>query len=389
MVSKFEKAIFIIGSTAVGKTKLGIDIAQSINGEIISSDSMQIYQKASLMTAKPTAEEQILIKHHLIDFLPLTTMNFCVRDYQKLALAAVEDITSRGKVPIFVGGTMYYIESILYDREFHEGGQYEAEETEIIQELKEADEKFLNEDINPRHMRNAYTYYKNTGIKPSDRKFDNKLRFENSVVIWLYCDTEILRNRARKRIEGMIKEGGLEEIKEVLENAHTEGYTKGVLQSIGYKEFEEYLNDPLCLENCIEKLLTSTVQYSRKQIRWIKNRMEPFFHVNKINTDNAEDWGNIRQQGIEALNNYVNISQVSIPKIESYNCESCGVVLRGKSEWDQHLKSSRHKRKQEAEISDDDQVRNCEVCDKHIKGNINWNKHIKSRKHLRRVRNNK
>ncbi|OMJ80480.1 hypothetical protein SteCoe_19228 [Stentor coeruleus] len=386
MVSKFDKAIFIIGSTAVGKTKLGIDIAQSINGEIISSDSMQIYQKASLMTAKPTLEEQSLIKHHLIDFLPLTTVNFCIRDYQKLALAAVDDITSRGKIPIFVGGTMYYVESILYDKEFHEGGQYEAEENEIIQELKEVDEKFLNEDVNPRHVRNAYSFFKNTGIKPSDRKFDNKLRFENSVVIWLYCDTEILRNRARKRIEGMIKEGGLEEIREVLENAHKEGYTKGVLQSIGYKEFEEYLNNPSCLEECIERLLTSTVQYSRKQIRWIKNRMEPYFQVNKINTDNAEDWASIRQQGIEALNHSVSTLQVSIPKLESFNCESCGVILRGKSEWDQHIKSSRHKRKQEAEIIDDELVRNCEMCDKQITGLVNWSKHVKSRKHMRRAR---
>ena len=146
---RYEKAIFIIGSTAVGKTKLGIDLALHINGEIIS-------RKASLMTAKPTLEEQKLVKHHLIDILPISTTDFTVREYQQLALDAVQDIISRGKTPIFVGGTMYYIESMLYDRVFTPGDSalQEPDEGEILRKIQEFDEKLLTEidSKNSRHL---------------------------------------------------------------------------------------------------------------------------------------------------------------------------------------------------------------------------------------------
>ena len=267
---RYEKAIFIIGSTAVGKTKLGIDLALHINGEIISSDSMQIYQKASLMTAKPTLEEQKLVKHHLIDILPISTTDFTVREYQQLALDAVQDIISRGKTPIFVGGTMYYIESMLYDRVFTPGDSalQEPDEGEILRKIQEFDEKLLTEidSKNSRHLRNAYNYLVKTGNKPSEKSNQNKLRFDQSFIIFLYCDTDVLESRIRKRIENMIADGGLDEIREILENSN-QGFTKGVLQSIGYKEFEPFMSDSTKLQECIDSLVTSTLQYSKKQIR--------------------------------------------------------------------------------------------------------------------------
>ena len=241
MARIFERAVFVIGSTAVGKTKLGIDIAKHINGEIISTDSMQIYQKASLMTAKPTFEEQQQVKHHLIDFLPLNKRNFTVREYQELALSAASDIVSRGKTPVFVGGTMYYVESVLFDKDYpHENLIPEIPDSEVLKNLELVDESFVKtNDSNPRHLRNAYFYYLTTGKKPSERVLEQKLRFKHSIIIWLQCSLEVLELRVRKRIEMMIQDGGLTEIEEVLDSCQCDS-TRGVLQSIGYKEFEPF-----------------------------------------------------------------------------------------------------------------------------------------------------
>lgn len=387
MISRYEKAIFIIGSTAVGKTKLGIDLALHVNGEIISSDSMQLYQKASLMTAKPNLEEQSMVKHHLIDFLPITTTDFTVRDYQRLALNAVDDITSRGKTPLIVGGTMYYIESLLYDRTFTPGDCAEPSENEnLLEKIREIDEKYDLDTKNPRRLRNNYNYIVKTGCKPSEKPVNNQLRFTNSFVIWLHCDNNILENRVRKRISEMIQQGGLREIEEIMAENHSD-YTKGVLQSIGYKEFESYFKDPATLQVCIDNLITKTMQYSKKQIRWIKNRMQPYLNINVINTDHAEDWENIKGQGILALNSDVNAKEVVIKRVEVKNCEKCGVSLNGRSEWEQHLKSRRHKKNIDLDFSDDEESRKCEICQKELTGKKNWVSHVKSRKHLRKVRN--
>lgn len=387
---RYEKAIFIIGSTAVGKTKLGIDLALHINGEIISSDSMQIYQKASLMTAKPTLEEQKLVKHHLIDILPISTTDFTVREYQQLALDAAQDIISRGKTPIFVGGTMYYIESILYDRVFTPGDSalQEPDEGEILRKIQEFDEKLLTEidSKNSRHLRNAYNYIVKTGNKPSEKSNQNKLRFDQSFIIFLYCDTDVLESRIRKRIENMIADGGLDEIREILENSN-QGFTKGVLQSIGYKEFEPFMSDSTKLQECIDSLVTSTLQYSKKQIRWINNRLKPYLFLNVINTNNADAWEEIKNKGIDALNNDVNSKEVVLPKIEAKNCEVCGVKLFGNSEWIQHLQSRKHKKNKDKDFSDDEEVRKCEVCEKVLNGKKHWINHIQSRKHLRKTKN--
>jgi tRNA dimethylallyltransferase len=389
MISIYEKAIFIIGSTAVGKTKLGIDIARHIDGEIISSDSMQLYQKASLMTAKPTAEEQSLARHHLIDVLPITTTNFTVRDYQQLALRALEDITSRNKIPVFVGGTMYYIESVLYDRVFSPGesATQEIDDDEILEKIKELDEDYLlNSDYrNPRHLRNAYNYIAKTGSKVSEKSTENKLRFKKTVVIWLHCDIDVLESRVRARIENMINNGGLEEIKEILAETHSD-YTKGVLQSIGYKEFEPYIADPSKLQDCINNLVTATLQYSKRQIRWINNRMVPYLKINLINTNEAHNWEIIKNAGISALDIDVSAQEVTFSKLEAKDCDLCGVRLLGKSEWDQHIKSRRHKKTKDKDFSDDDLTRNCEVCERVFQGKLQWSYHIRSKKHLKRDR---
>lgn len=388
MARIFEKAVFVIGSTAVGKTKLGIEIAKQINGEIISTDSMQIYQKASLMTAKPTLEEQLQVKHHLIDFLPLNKSNFTVREYQELALNAASDIISRGKTPVFVGGTMYYVESVLFDKDYpHENLFPEISDSDILKNLELVDENLVKiSDSNPRHLRNAYFYFLTTGKKPSERILEQKLRFKHNVVIWLQCSLEVLELRVKKRIEAMIQEGGLSEIEEILNNCNCD-LTRGVLQSIGYKEFEPYFLQKNTLQECIDRLVLSTMQYSKKQIRWIKNRIHGHLQINRIDTSNAEDWESIKRQGLEALEKETGETNFIIPKQSAWNCETCGITLKGNSEWTQHIRSKKHKKKKELQVSDDDIERPCEICEKPIQGKKNWVFHLKSKKHIRKSKN--
>ena len=185
----------------------------------------------------------------------------------------------------------------------------------------------------------------------------------------------------------MISGGGLEEIKEILLDTQN-NYKKGVLQSIGYKEFEPFLqnNDQNTLEKCINSLVLSTLQYSKKQIRWIKNRMQQYLYINIINTNNSSDWDSIKAAGIDALNHDVEISEVVFPKIVVKDCDICGVKLKGKTEWEQHMKSRKHKKNLDQDYSDDEENRNCELCQKSVKGKIHWMSHIKSRKHLRKVK---
>ena len=181
-----------------------------------------------------------------------------------------------------------------------------------------------------------------TGCKPSEKSTENRLRFDKSYIIWLYCDPEILEQRVRTRIESMISQGGLSEIEEILRETHSD-YTKGVLQSIGYKEFEPYISQSQSLETCVNNLVTKTLQYSKKQIRWIKNRMQPHLNISAINTNKAEDWDSIRSQGINALQFDVQVGNVVIPRVEARDCEKCGVKLLGNAEWDQHIRSRRHR----------------------------------------------
>jgi tRNA dimethylallyltransferase len=393
-MARFTKAVFIIGSTAVGKTRLGIDVALKVDGEIVSTDSMQIYQKASLMTAKPSAEERLQVPHHLIDFLPLERSDFTVRDYQELALEAVSVIEKKGKVPVFVGGTLYYVESLLFDKDFHldelqvpESLKVMISEDGLKEKLQEIDpEYFQSNDMNPRHLRNAFLYHLSTGLLPSARVVQQKLRFQEATVIWLHCSPKVLETRVRERILKMIHEGGLAEIEEVLNSG--QDFTKGALQSIGYKEFGAFFNKTSSLEDCIERLVVSTLQYSKKQVRWIKNRLEPFLKVNKICTDHAENWENIQNQAFQSLNNTTSGKSFIIPKPQSKKCDLCQVSLLGEAEWKQHLSSKSHKRKKEQQISDDEETRICEVCEKEILGKRNWFFHLKSKKHLRKNRKN-
>ncbi|CAG9322965.1 unnamed protein product [Blepharisma stoltei] len=393
-----SKVIYVIGTTAVGKSKLAMDIAKHFNGEIVSADSMQIYKKASLMTAKPSIQDMLEIPHHLVDFVPISEKQFTVCEYQNLALNAIQEIQKRGRLPVVVGGTMYYVESLLYDRPFikenYDLDSFENDTTEeLYRKLEEADpehaKKLAPQDR--RRIRNALNYIFSSGKLYSEKNTVSKIRFPESIIIWLKCDKKILEQRARARIESMIKEGGTQEIIEILNECATNDYTRGVLQSIGYKEFEPLLTEgENSLPKCIDNLLLATLQYSKKQLKWIKNRFQPYLNMNIIDTTSFSNWEEITQQGIEIVQSSQGIGnkEIILDKKESFWCEACNVKIFGSEKYEIHLQTRKHRNNTRKETEDDEEIRVCDICNKSAKGLRQWEFHINSKKHKREVKKN-
>jgi len=353
---------------------------------------MQVYKTASLMTAKPTEQEMSQIPHFLVDFLPASVTSFSVCEYQKLALAALEEVKSRNKLPVVVGGTMYYVESILYDRPFNkpeDPSGLNEDTQDLYNQLKALDPEYAWK-VNPnnrRRIRNALLYIKETGKLYSQKNPSASIRTP-SILIWLTCEKEVLKQRITQRINKMLEEGGLQEIYSVLREAQHNDFTRGVLQSIGYKEFEPLLSQgEEVLPQCIENLVTATMQYSKKQVRWIKNRMQPFIEVHEIDTTHVEEWDQIKKQAIEVVQSANTLKgKIEIPKPQVFQCEACRVKVEGSAAWEAHLHSKSHLKKTTPPPQDDSESRYCEKCGRDFKGLKSWEAHLKSRQHRRRSR---
>lgn len=290
--------ILIAGPTASGKTKTSVLLAQRINGEIISADSMQVYKTMDIGTAKVKPEEMDGIPHHMIDVLePNEICN--ISWFKDQVTRLIEDITSRGKVPILVGGTGFYVNAILFDTTFDEECEpdegtpaYRQELDAIVQEhgnmylhdrLKEVDPKSA-ETIHPNNVKRvirALEYYKQTGTPISvhnesqkDKRMQNTSPYDYTFFA-LDMNRETLYARINQRVDQMIDEGV---VKEVAHFYH-EGYTIDMpsMKAIGYKEFFPYFKGTMTLEGCIDKLKQSTRQYAKRQLTWLRHQAEPIF----------------------------------------------------------------------------------------------------------------
>lgn len=281
------KIIAIVGPTAVGKTSLAIKLANELDGEIISCDSMQIYKEMDIGTAKPTKEEMALVKHHLID-IKEPNEEFSCADYAILAKACIEDIISRGKTPIFCGGTGLYLDSVIEIGSFSSGFKdenYRLELESLANEngneyvhnmLKKVDKKSADE-IHPNNVKRvirALEIYHCTGITKSvwDEKSKEQKPPYDATVLFLTCkDREILKKRIDLRVDMMLKDGLLDEAKAL--------YQRGMLKeeytsygAIGYKELLPFFDGVDTLENCVERLKISTRQYAKRQITWFSRK---------------------------------------------------------------------------------------------------------------------
>ena len=282
--------IVITGPTAVGKTKLSIELAKKLNGEVINADSTQVYKTMDIATAKATKEEQEGIIHHLLDIKEIDEL-YTVFDYQRDCRSKIEEINKKRKVPIIVGGTGLYIKAALYDYKFEEENKeynnYEDISTiDLYERLKNVD---VNTEIHPNNRKRiirALNYFEQTNMKLSDKEKTNKLLYD-VVFIGLTTDRETLYDRINKRVDTMIESGLIEEAKRIYD---TNLRTKAVLTPIGYKELFDYFDNKRSLQEIIDIIKQKSRRYAKRQYTWFNNQMNvKWFSVDFDNFDNTID----------------------------------------------------------------------------------------------------
>ena len=280
------KVVVICGPTASGKTALSIELAKKINGEIISCDSMQIYKDMNVGTAKPTKEEMQGIKHYLVDYV-LPTKRYSVADYKRDAEKSIKEILKKGKVPIIVGGTGLYVDSLIYNIEYPEikfDEQYrkklekEVEEKgleNLYKEAKKIDpiavEKISKTD--KKRLLRILEIYHATGKTKTEQEIisrRNEPKYDYKVYA-LLLDREKLYDRINLRVDLMIKQGLIEEVKSILEKYNT---FPTAMQGLGYKEVVQYLNGELTKEEMIEKVKQETRRYAKRQMTWFRKNKQ-------------------------------------------------------------------------------------------------------------------
>ena len=274
-----QKVIVICGPTASGKTSLSIELAKKINGEIVSADSMQIYDEMQIGTAKPDEEEMQGIKHYLIGNVA-PTKRYSVSEYKTDAIQAIEEIIQKRKMPIIVGGTGLYVNSLIYGIDYPEietDLKYRAELEKTAEEkglgylynkaLEIDKEAMKNISLNDqKRILRVLEIYKETGkTKTQSRK--NKIPYDYKVFA-LNMPREILYDRINRRVDIMIEKGLIEEVKKLYKK-YGEKLTTS-MQGIGYKEVVEYLNGNCTKEEMIEKIKMETRRYAKRQLTWFR-----------------------------------------------------------------------------------------------------------------------
>ena len=284
---KKKPLIILTGPTAVGKTKASIGLAKAIGGEIISADSMQVYKKMDIGSAKIRDDEMEGVNHYLIDVLePAEEFNVVL--FQKMAKQAMEEIYANGHIPIVVGGTGFYIQALLYNIDFTQENEDNHIRTELETIAKEQGADYLHQMLREIDARSAETihannvkrvvraieYYRQTGKPISEH--NEKERQKESPYTFAYFvlmdERQKLYDRIEKRIDVMIEEGLLDEVKALYE----EGYTRDMvsMQGLGCKEILDYLDGKMTLEEAIYVLKRDTRHFAKRQITWFKREKD-------------------------------------------------------------------------------------------------------------------
>ena len=281
-----EKVIVICGPTASGKTALSIELAKKINGEIISCDSMQIYKEMNIGTAKPTKEEMQGIKHYMIDIIS-PDERYSVADYKKEAKKTIKEIISKGKVPIVVGGTGLYVDSLIYeidypknkfDEKYREELEQEVEEqglNALYEKAKEIDEEAIKK-ISPndkKRILRILEIYHATGKNKTEQEKEsrkNEPEFDYKVFA-LNMDREKLYDKINKRVDIMIDNGLIEEVENIYRKYNR---FPTAMQGLGYKEVVDYIEKRLTKEEMIEKIKQETRRYAKRQLTWFRKNKE-------------------------------------------------------------------------------------------------------------------
>nr|XP_053651055.1 tRNA dimethylallyltransferase-like isoform X1 [Cherax quadricarinatus] len=494
--------VVVLGATGTGKSKLALEIASTFKGEIISADSMQVYHGLDIITNKVTPEEQAQVPHHILDFLdPLS--RFSVTDFRNVALPLVEKLLSNNKIPVIVGGTNYYIESLLWnvlidsvpsgkegnsklvyerDKEIYgnikrnsksddqctlkksklsgatsdsarEGGKdgKDVKEKECVKCIKEGGDKVENgeskvemvekvvegesesnsdevpvkcaaawqdtditteelyrrlQEVDPdiasqyhpnerRKIIRSLQVWEQTGQRHSQllelqqqqhggSRLGGGLRYPNTAIVWVTCQQEVLNKRLDDRVDEMIERGLLKELKDFhasynakrLKDGEAPDYTKGIFQSIGFKEFHNFLILPeeeqetdkgkMMYEAGVEAMKLATRQYTKKQLRWIRNRfllpsgrqVPPVYALdgsdpskwNEKVRDPAQAVVQALVDGTQPALEVANVSKVSEAQVVNksdktrHECTVCNRVVIGEHAWKAHMQGAKHRK---------------------------------------------
>ena len=308
MQDNFNKAkvIVICGPTASGKTALSIEVAKKINGEIISCDSMQIYKDMNIGTAKPTKEEMGEIKHYLIDYV-LPTERYSVAEYKKDAKKAIKEVIEKGKTPIIVGGTGLYVDSLIYEIEYPEIKFDEEYRKKLEKEVEEEGLEKLYEKakkIDPiaiqkisktdkKRIQRVLEIYHATGKTKTEQEIISRQKEPEYAykVYGLLWDRQKLSDRINLRVDIMIEQGLIEEVKTILKK-YSEFPT--AMQGLGYKEVVQYLNKEITKEEMIEKIKQETRRYAKRQMTWFRKNKQTIW----LNAEDKQNNINIISEGI-------------------------------------------------------------------------------------------
>ena len=262
--------IVITGPTAVGKSDLSLFLAHKLNGEIINADSTQIYKGLDIATNKIKDTEGI--KHYLFNEKDLRE-DYTVFDYQKDARRAIDDILSRGKIPILVGGTGLYINAALYDYKFEDKANDEYEgvsNDELYKMLLEVDPNTSIHLNNRVRVISALNYYKANGKPYSEKEKNFKLLYD-TIFIGLTADRDILYYKINKRVDKMVEEGLVKEAREVYDLGLR---SKAVMTPIGPKELFDYFDGNISLDEAIDLIKSKSRKYAKRQYTWFRNQMK-------------------------------------------------------------------------------------------------------------------
>lgn len=277
-----EKVLVIVGPTAVGKTALSVELAKKFHGEIISGDSLQVYKKLDIGTAKIKTSEMEGIPHHLIDVIE-PNETYSVADFQKAGRKLITEITERGRLPMIVGGTGLYIQSLLYDFQL---GAKEESVTAVRKKYEELAETLSKKELweylktkdplaaekihwnNQRKVIRALEVFEVTGYSITTPQ-EEPARLYDYCMIGLNIERALLYQRINQRVDSMLEEGLLEEARFVYELGEVQAS-----QGIGYKEFYPYFKGEESLENVVEQLKMNSRRYAKRQLTWFRNRLD-------------------------------------------------------------------------------------------------------------------
>ena len=277
--------VAIIGPTASGKTALSIKLAKELDGEVINGDSMQIYKQLDIGTAKITEEEMEGVPHHLLS-IKEPTESFSVAEYQKLVRAKIEEIQRRGKLPIIVGGTGLYIQSVLYDFVFTDEEINEEARKAYYDELAIVGPEKMHEKLarldpktaaeihpnNTRRVIRAIELIEQAGTaKSSEEHHRGDVALYNHLIIGLDVDRELLYDRINRRVDIMIEQGLEQEVRALYDQNIRDVQS---VKAIGYKEFYDYFDGRITFDEAVEAIKQNSRRYAKRQLTYFRNKLD-------------------------------------------------------------------------------------------------------------------